>query len=562
MAEFDDPESEDPAKLPEDVFQCTVDDAIRFLVNSFLETQHRRKLHEILACKWDRCQSAQAAVKLLSKNGVELSPEEEAHLGGLNDTELVEALIQKIPEQSSDEFQGFFLELQLLVSAAMRIRQGLEESRPEEVSQALDDVESSDVGLHVMKMAVVQAGAEVMSLGQQHKSWIQDSQHRLSLLVRGQEEAMSAKKKWASAKAILHNATVSQNERAKRVVSTFLHGSTTATLKSIMASWLCIMRREKMERAVHLEYQEKLERMQKHLARCRQDQLTQVRAHFMRKCAAGLYQMKRELFDTWREEVEESKIDKDIFHEAKKVEAKLASLKESQASRMSCIIEAVAANANTCMVAACIRSWQGEVSKSKKELELQLWLKSTERHVKQRRQANKVFSMANCDRLAKQFDVALLSLTLRSWVQTYQEAKQSSQMLDYLSSAQQQLSHFGAKNALAARQCMLKAAEILDEDIAQRCFQAWRMDQKMSGISAQHGTRIEGKREQLQQVQKMFRSFAMNLESQTTEMKKENRKDKQQRRSVTLHKMDTGTVSLPDIHNPQRVEEAPKVIGA
>ena len=132
-----------------------------------------------------------------------------------------------------------------------------------------------------------QAGAEVMTLGQQHKSWIQervdevwwlvafkdqraqyccgckniqnnysmffspnlwcdrdllkftcplyieyydmftpyfwqtplfrtvgkDSQHRLSLLVRGQEEAMSAKKKWASAKAILHNATVSQNER-------------------------------------------------------------------------------------------------------------------------------------------------------------------------------------------------------------------------------------------------------------------------------------------------------------------------------------------------------------
>ena len=25
------------------------------------------------------------------------------------------------------------------------------------------------------------------------------------------------------------------------------------------------------------------------------------------------------------------------------------------------------------------------------------------------------------------------------------------------------------------------------------------------------------------------------------------------RRSVTLHKMDTGTVSLPDIHNPQRL---------
>lgn len=552
MAECEDQDlADEPAKLPEEEdFQCTVDDAIRFLVNSFLETQHRRKLHEILACKWDRCQSAQAAVKLLKKNGVELSSEEEAHLGSLSDTECVEALVQKIPEQSSDEFQGFFLELQLLVSFAMRIRQGLEESHPEEVCQALDDVDSTEVTLP--------AGVEVMNLGQQHKAWIQDSQHRLSLLVRGQEEAMAAKKKWAAANAILHNALVSQNEKAKRVLGTFLHTSTTAMLKSIVASWLCIMRREKMEKAVHQEYQDKLERMQKHLARCRQDQLTQVRNLFMRKCADGLFRMKRELFDLWREEVEESKIDKDIFYEAKKVESKLAALKETQASRMTCIIESVAANANTCLVAALIRAWQGEVSKSKQDLELKKWLQATERHVKQRRQANKNLCLVNCDRLAKQFDLALLSLTLRSWVQTYQEAKQSGLMLDRLSSAQQQLSHFAAKNALAARQCMIKAAEILDEDLSLRCFQAWRMDQKMSGISAQHSTKIDGKREQLQQVQKMFRTFAVSLESQTSEMKKEARKERQQRRAVTLHKMDTGSVSLPDIHQPRPGEDAPK----
>ncbi|CAE7599444.1 nadsyn1 [Symbiodinium natans] len=537
---------------PEDFDLPTVEDAIRFMVTRFLETTHRRKLHEILACKWDRYQSAQAAVKLLAQHGVELSPEDEAHLSGLGDAELIDALVRKIPEQSSEQFQAFFLELQLVVSAALRIRKGLEEAKPEDVSQALDDAELSNVGPHVMKMAVVQAGNDVMTLGMQHKAWIQESQHKLSMLVRGQEEAMAAKKKLAAANAILHNNVVSQNEKAKKVVATFLGGSVTALLKSILASWVCIMRREKTEGAVHREYRDRLERMQKHLAKCKQEQLAMVRSMFMRKSAAGLLQFKRELFATWREEVEECKIDKDVWQEVKKVEKQLSTLKQTQAGRMKNVIESVTASSHTGLITACLRAWQGEVGSKRKEEELQQWLVTTRRRLAQLQEANRSLTRSTCARLAEQFDVGLLSIAMRSWVQTLQEAKQSSGMAESLASVQGKLSSFGAKNATSAMKTMQQASDYLDEILILRCLHAWRMDQKMSMISSQHGAVIEGKRAQLQNVQYMFRTFALKLEAEAQEMKKHSWK-----RERRMHSKGEHTVSLPDIHARPGAQQGP-----
>eukprot|EP00439_Symbiodinium_sp_Y106_P084667 s82_g26.t1 len=615
--EMADADVEELTQRPEDFELPTVEDAIRFMVTRFLETTHRRKLHEpwletshviqsesgaawlcgfaisvrldqeILACKWDR-RGADAAVKLLGQHGVELSPEDEAHLSGLGDSELIDALVQKIPEQSSEQFQAFFLELQLVVSAALRIRKGLEEARPEEVSQALDDVELSNVGPHVMKMAVVQAGGDVMTLGLQHKAWIQESQLKLSMLVRGQEEAMAAKKKLAAANAVLHNNTVSQNEKAKKVVATFLHGSVTALLKNLglhshrPTAANCLVSREKSETAVHREYRDRIERMQKQLAKCKQDQLAMVRSMFMRKSAAGILQLKRELFATWREEVEESKIDNDVWLEVKtrdgktggdqhvpsalqnlscsyrKVERHLGTLKATQAGRMKQVIESVTAVSYTGLITACVRAWQGEVGTKRKapfasacfwclSPELQRWLVTTRKKLAQLQEANRSLTRTTCARLAEQFDVGLNLDARRELVFSKidfsdgEEAKQSSNMAESLSSVQGKLSSFGAKNAGSALKTMEQASDYLDEMLTLRCFHAWRLDQKMSMISSQHGAVIEGKRTQLQNVQYMKHSW------------------KRERR---IHSKGENTVSLPDIHARPGAQQGPDEKGA
>ncbi|CAE7347522.1 nadsyn1, partial [Symbiodinium pilosum] len=283
--------------------------------------------------------------------------------------------------------------------------------------------------------------------------------------------------------------------------------------------------------------------MQQHLGKCKYDQLAMVRSMFMRKSEAGILQLKRELFATWREEVEEYKIDKDVWHEVKKVEKQLHTLKEKQAGRMKHVVESVTVESCTGLITACLRAWQGEVGSKHKEVELQQWLVATRKKIVQLKEANRKLTRTTCSRLSDQFDVGLLSIAMRSWVQTLQESKQSSGMAESLSSVQGKLSSFGARNAVSAWKCMQQAAEYHDELLTLRCFHAWRLDQTMSMIASQHGAVIEGKRAQLQNVQFMFRNFALKLEAEAQEMKKHSWK-----RERRIHSKGEHTVSLPDIH--------------
>jgi len=207
------------------------------------------------------------------------------------------------------------------------------------------------------------------------------------------------------------------------------------------------------------------------------------------------------------------------------------------------IIESVAAASDTGLIAACLRSWQSEVGSKQKEAQLQQWLVATRRKIQELREVNHGLTRTTCARLAEQFDVGLLSIAWRSWVETLQEAKQSTTMAESLSSVQGKLSSFGAKNAASANKCMQQAADYLDEVTMLRCFHAWRLDQSMSMIASKHGSVIEGKRAQLQNVQHMFRTFALTLEAEAQEMKKHSWK--RERRS---HSKGENTVSLPDIH--------------
>merc|ERR1719296_363771 len=115
----------------------------RFVSKVFLDKQHYQTIHRTLSSKWDRLHSLSAAMKLMESYGVTLSPEEERRLASLDEAKQISALVAKMPAQSNDQFQQFFLQMQLLVSTALRVRQCLEQGRPDEVSQALEDADTT-----------------------------------------------------------------------------------------------------------------------------------------------------------------------------------------------------------------------------------------------------------------------------------------------------------------------------------------------------------------------------------------------------------------------------------
>jgi len=109
------PEQEEASGLPD------MSGSIDFLASTFLADTHYKRIHCALATKWDKLQSLSAAMKLMEQHGVHLTEAEIEKLSRMDEMQQINALVMKMPQQSNEQFQRFFLQLQLLVSSATQI---------------------------------------------------------------------------------------------------------------------------------------------------------------------------------------------------------------------------------------------------------------------------------------------------------------------------------------------------------------------------------------------------------------------------------------------------------
>merc|ERR1719156_489777 len=154
----------------------------------------------------------------MEQYGVTISPAEEKRLFQLDEGAMIEQLVSKMPQQTKEQFEHFFLQLQLIVSTATRIRTALEEGTPGVIQEALNDADQTGILPYILKMSTVQAGSEVIALKSQHDTWTVETESRMSKLLRGQDDAMQAQKQLAAAQAQLGHFQGSHKDKAYKAM--------------------------------------------------------------------------------------------------------------------------------------------------------------------------------------------------------------------------------------------------------------------------------------------------------------------------------------------------------
>jgi len=406
------------------------------------------------------------------------------------------------------------------------------------------DVEDSSIAPYVLKMSIVQAGAEVMSLGSQHTSWAHESQGKLAKLVRGQEDSMAAKKKLAQANAMLHNTAAYHTEQARNVIQTVLTSTSKMLLKSIIASWLCHIRREKMEQSLHDKYAVKLEQMQEQISNCRGSALANVRSLFARQTAQGRIELLKDVFEIWNEEAQEIKAKRGLETELKGYDEQLLQCKAEQASRMKTIVQTMAAGTDSGLKVTVFNAWRGDLQELKQERLFDQKVAGVKVALQKRSQEHTSRTLIVLQKVATETDATLMQMVFKTWSKHWQEIKQSTNWAELLQTANSKLSNFGARNAKSAGLVMGKASAMIDEMLVLKVFNCWKLETRLQQVARSQQTVIEGKRAQLQNVHTMFRSFAVQLEDTAKDLQRSH-KTKSERKM--LSKSD-GTVSLPNIH--------------
>lgn len=518
--------------------------SVKYLTTQYLDDSHYQRLHARLSTNWDRLNSLSAAMKLMEQYGVVLSKEEMTRIQELDESQQINALVMKMPEQSNEQFQHFFLQLQLIVSTATRVRQALEEGQHEQVKVALDDADSTGIASYILKMAIVQAGTEVTMLKKHYEQWIKDADAKMSRLVRGQDDAIQAQKKLAAAEAKLAEYTTGQNEKAKKVLISLASGSDTAFRASVFKEWRLYIIREKEEKEIRAEYDVRIELAESRLVEFKAKQLNNVRSMLNKKAAEGDAILMSEVFKYIKDNVEEAKFDRENADKIREMEEKLNAYKSDNAEKTKALMTKMAAEGDQGLVQMV---WNAFVSFHKdylKNKDFEDAVKQSEKAIAAAMKNKKDGAKSILLKAGEGADSVLIGECFQGWATLYQEGKKERELMEALNAGQGKFSSFGDRNLKNSRGVADRARIMNELAIYLRIFTAWKLDAKTEATMHKYQSRIEAKKQQLLGVQTMFRNFATQLESSLKDSDNSAREAKYNQR---ISKKE-GSVSLPNIH--------------
>merc|ERR1719183_279484 len=136
----------------------------------------------------------------MEAHGVFVQPEEEKRLALLPEDRMIDSLVMRMPQQSREQFEHFFLQLSLIASTTTRLRAALEAGNSDAVEEVMDSAENVGILPFILKMAVAQAGGEVKAHDKQHNDWLAMGSDKMSPLLQAQANAMISVKALAAAR--------------------------------------------------------------------------------------------------------------------------------------------------------------------------------------------------------------------------------------------------------------------------------------------------------------------------------------------------------------------------
>jgi len=544
------PEQEEASGLPD------MSGSIDFLASTFLADTHYKRIHCALATKWDKLQSLSAAMKLMEQHGVHLTEAEIEKLSRMDEMQQINALVMKMPQQSNEQFQRFFLQLQLLVSSATQIRRALEEGRPDLVNAALEDASNSGIAQYILRMAIVQAGSEIRTLRSSYEAWLKDSDGRMGKLIRGQEDCMQAQKKLAAAQAQFVQFTTGQNQKAKKVLMNFASTSSQGLISSAFNGWMTFTRQQKEEAVIRLEYEDRIQEANQRLVDYRSEKLAKTRAVLNRKAAASEAELLALCFRAVKEVTEDSKLDADSKMKLQALEQKLQNVKSSQTENTKRVMMRMSNDQDGAQVTMCWSAWVNFHLDYQKNKEMEDQVKKAEQQVQAFLKSQSGSAKKVLEGISGASEQGLLKTYLTAWIQVYEEKKQEDELSELLEGANSKMQNFASRSKNNARNVTERARLHMEQMVMLRFYSAWKLFAKLQITDGKFQRQIDFKRKQLVGVQKMFRDFAQQLESRLRSEKdtaRELREGPGPSARKRLVKSE-GTVSLPDInHKPTSV---------
>eukprot|EP00418_Pyrodinium_bahamense_P028509 CAMPEP_0179134594 /NCGR_PEP_ID=MMETSP0796-20121207/64053_1 /TAXON_ID=73915 /ORGANISM="Pyrodinium bahamense, Strain pbaha01" /LENGTH=551 /DNA_ID=CAMNT_0020833595 /DNA_START=65 /DNA_END=1720 /DNA_ORIENTATION=- len=524
-------------------------EAVGLQVQQFLDEWHYR-LMNVLGKGWTQTKAVTAALDIMALNGISLTPEEIKEYAVMDEQQMVHELVPKLPTVMREDFDHLALQLQMLVTTASRVRKSIDEGVPEGVQETIEDVDSTSIGQQILKQAVVQASKEVAALHRCQDTWFRSMEKRLDRLTRSAELAEHAQQQLIAVESQLAKFGAEQNEKSKKALLGFAEGNDKSLVHTTFGSWLGLALANRGERELRKKFEQEIEDAERRLFEYKEKQLAGVKGVLMRNARDGDEALVQFCLQTWSDQVAEIKREGTTKEALMAMEAKLEKFQSANSDNTKKVMSRMGADQDARLLEIAWSAWLTFSQDYKKDKDFEDAVKRAEQQLQAHMQKKKEDAKVVLDRMNGATESGLLAMCIQGWYQSIIDNKKTRDLEEQIASQGNKFKSLQLRQKDNAMSVQGRVNEQIKANLLLRCVSVWMLEAKVNRTDKYYTNKMNHKRQQLQSVQTLFKSFAKQLEEGlgNIEGPGDSSGRTMTRRSKPGMVKDYGSASLPDIH--------------
>jgi hypothetical protein len=481
-------------------------------IGQFMDEWMFRILHAGMATEWDRQDSIMKALELFEYMGMVCTDQDKHQILLIEDEEEMAMAIAKLmPESMARHLESFFLQLQLAVSTVARVRGVIEDGKELELKNVMEDGDAG-ISQQVLKNVVQAACTEVAEIQDTFKGWEKAMKIRETRLARGADEAMNDAKELAELQKQVAVFGNEQNAKTANIIMSMSGNNTKLLTTFAWNAWSAHFAQYKSTKHIHDKWKVDIDGAEAKLLAYKMEKKKGMKSVMNANLAGQEDMLKRELFKVWISYMKEEKDNKALSGKVAEAEAKMAAMKASQKENAKKAMMKVGAASEGALLDIFFKEWTKFMVEANRDKELRVQAKAVEAKLKAFQDKAKDGAKSVMSKMGGGTDTGLLQQCMDAWSEEVKHAKRASEVEEKIHAANSKFSMIKDRNKVTNGNRVQTANELENSIIQMHIFMNWATQYRISTYIEHYGGRMNKKKQQLEQVQQMFKTFATQLE--------------------------------------------------
>lgn len=482
----------------------------------FLDEWYFNILSSSLAKDVNRWEALRILLDVLEMVGVRFKVGEKENMIAQKQEEgMVSRIVDSMPFALRAKWEHVMSQLQTVADATTRIRKAVEvkdEQADATVVKIFEESIDDGVVQQILKNSVLFSADKVMRLRKIHSTWRANTDARIDRMALLHEEAEVAAKQVLKLEAQLKDIGASQKSSGKSMLLKLANGQETALKNSVFAAWRAVISKLHVEDEIRKKFEDRIVEADRKFFKTREKQLASVRSSMARLYYKENDAALRDAWMIWTTEVWNRKNVGEAAQRLKKAEARMEKFSNAAHTNATKAMARIAGNHEGFLKTLAFQAWIEADKMHRQEKELEEAAKRTEQKLKKYLDSQKNERRQVMERLTGATDTGLKSTYLKTWHEHVKEEKKAKEMEEALIGQDCKFNKLNARQKSGALKVQTRINDQMNLNLVDQIFSAWAMDTKVNKLNHIFNQKYKTKKNQLQGVQNLFKSFAIQLE--------------------------------------------------